>query len=362
MTRRWYSVPLALAALGLLGAGCSSSSPGGTPDVAGSTGTHSSAPANTPTPGTSTQPAQTATTDSLLRISKLCLVSMTDVQALSPTIYNLAPKPVDQPSTSGVDSCQYGGTTTASGLLTKFLSITVLANWSGMPNHFTSPSGFANASAGVVSVNGTSLVIAGAQITSGSQNGSWLTLTVGNYGHALVTWQALEKTLGKAETQYVSSSSATVQPSSPPTATTGGNSSAATDAACKLISTSVISSTFPPPDSNGLTAIETGHGPLKSQVADAMDYVCGYDFWANNAPSATGSPDGSVLVTLSCGPGAGQDATLTDDVSSPVFVSGGMNASVGVTRYGGSVGTGSQTVQQVLANAASVAKRTNACG
>jgi hypothetical protein len=317
---------------------------------------------STPKPGTSTQSTQQGSTaDSLLSISKLCLVTMPQVKTLSTTIFNLAPKPTDQPSTSGVDSCQYGGKTEAGGLLTKFLSITVLPSWSGMPHRFATQSGFSSASAGVVSVNGTSLVMAGAQITSGEQNGQWLVLTVGNNGSPLVTWQALKVTLTEAETQYAAYGNANPSPSS--SASIGGNTAkAASDVACKLISTSVISATFPPPDSHGLNAVEMGHGPLKSQVANATDYVCGYDFWVGNVVNQGGAPDGYVLVTLSCGPGAGQDATLTDDVSSPTFTSGGMTAAVGVTRGGGSVGTGSQTVHQVLANAATVAQRINACG
>lgn len=365
VSRRWYTGPLIFAAVAaaLVCAACGSSS-GGSPSNTGSTGTHRPAAVSSPKPGTTAQQAaDSSSRDPLLRISKLCLVTMPQVATLSSTIFNLAPKPTDQPSTSGVDSCQYGGKTTAGGLLTKFLSITVLPNWSGMPNHFASQSGFSNASAGVVSLNGTALVTAGAQITYGEQHGQWLVLTVGNNGPPLVTWQALKATLTEAETQYNAANNAT--PASPPSASTGGNtsgsSSVSNDVACKLISASVISATFPPPDSNGLKAIEMGHGSLKSKVADATDYTCGYDFWTGNVVNQAGSPDGYVLVNLSCGPGAGQDATLTDDFSSSTFTSGGMTAAVGVTLGGGSAGTGSQTVQQVLANAATVAQRTNAC-
>lgn len=302
-------------------------------------------------PGPSTQPPG----DPLLRISKLCLVTMPQVETLSTTIFNQAPKPIDDPSTSGVDTCLYGGKTSVNGVRTKFLSITILPNSSGGSHHFAAQTGFSGASAGVVSVNGLSLVTASARITSGDQNGSWLTLTVGNHGPPLVTWKALKMALTEAETQYTASNA---NSSSSPSASTGGNSSGSSpkDIACKLLTTPQVNQ-FEPPDTHGLTPIQTGAGTLHQQPG-TTDYVCGFNWWSGNS-YGSGTEDGAILIDLACGPNASASMVSTEK-NGPTFTTNGITAAVGMTRLLGSQGTGNP--QQVLSEAQATAQRIHACG
>lgn len=299
--------------------------------------------------------------DPFLILSKRCLLTMPQVQILSPIIAGLSLAPSSQ-TMNGVNVCLFSGSFAAGSSPTQFLSISVLANttWTGLSHRVPTLAGFYNGKVASIHQSGSTHVKAGAQIMSGKDHGQWLVLDVAGTGSKpLATLPGIELALTQAETQYLHPNTGATQasPSSSTSATTGGNTSASKDVACKLMTTSDANQ-FAPPDANPpLHAVITGSGSHQFTTG-TTDYVCGYAFWTGGAVNQ-GMEDGWVVLDIACGPAAAS-TVLGDELNTSTFDIGGTTAAIGLTRYRGSVGTGNP--QAVLSNAKRVAQRINACG
>jgi hypothetical protein len=302
--------------------------------------------------------------DPFLILSKRCLLTMPQVQILSPVIAGLSPAPSSQ-TMNGVNVCLFSGSFAAGSSPTQFLSISILANttWTGLSRHVSTLAGFYNGKVESFHQGGSTQVKAGAQIMSGKDHGRWLVLDVASTGSKpLATLPGIELALSQAETQYLHPNTGATQAGlSSPSATTGGNTSgnpsASKNVACQLMTTSDANQ-FAPPDANPpLHAVVTGSGSHQF-TAGTTDYVCGFAFWTGGAVNQ-GMEDGWVMLDIACGPAAAS-TVLGDEVNTSTFDIGGTTAAIGLTRYRGSVGTGNP--QAVLGNAERVAQRINACG